>query len=508
VAPDSLVATSAYQPEPQSAAAARHFVRDTLRSWQGSGHCQGQDGLVDDAVLLTSELVTNAVVHAGTSVQVTCRLAGEAVEIAVVDHRPVQLIPDEPQGRALSEDSLNGRGLQLPSELASSWGVTYARTSKAVWFRMGLGASQNEMTDSHGPAGLMAAASTASAAPPALAGRHMAAVGYEDLLRSVVQTARAAAGADAAYLMVAGDDGEMRVRAAARAPLPPAAGRLVAQPAGTSGAQPPSRALAVTALSLVTVPMVVGGRVTSILAIAGSEPDRFREHDVRRLQRLADTFAPAMERARLDELERSGQERARFLAQAGDLLTVSQDREQVLLLGAQLVIANLAPWCAVLLAAGDAVPRLAHVAHANASRTAALDWLLRRAAASAIPEHASSPFQDRGWRLAPPTRSDGSDAGWGADAGSAPPGAAELAADQAWCFPLITSGRKLGQLVIGGPGAGRLPAEVAELAEGLARRIAAALDACGREAASGSGLAGSGLWLPAGDMTPSVLRSS
>jgi anti-sigma regulatory factor (Ser/Thr protein kinase) len=154
---DSLVATSAYLPEPQSAAAARHFVRETLRSWQCSGYCGGQDGLVDDAVLLTSELVTNAVVHAGTSVQVTCRLTDEAVEIAVADHRPARLIPDEPQETAVSPDSTNGRGLQRPSELASCWGVTYARTSKVVWFRMAVG-SGLARGDIPLPAGNMTAA--------------------------------------------------------------------------------------------------------------------------------------------------------------------------------------------------------------------------------------------------------------------------------------------------------------------------------------------------------------
>ena len=64
---DGLVATAAYQPEPTAAAAARRFVRDTLQTWFTSGATTGGDGLVDDAVLLTSELVTNAVVHAGTS---------------------------------------------------------------------------------------------------------------------------------------------------------------------------------------------------------------------------------------------------------------------------------------------------------------------------------------------------------------------------------------------------------------------------------------------------------
>jgi anti-sigma regulatory factor (Ser/Thr protein kinase) len=135
---DDLVATAAYQPEPAAAAAARRFVGDTLRTWQVAGQSASQDELVDDAVLLTSELVTNAVVHAGTPVQVTCRLADGAVEVVVLDRHPVQLVPDREQGESLAAERTGGRGLMLPSELASSWGVTYARTAKAVWFRLGI----------------------------------------------------------------------------------------------------------------------------------------------------------------------------------------------------------------------------------------------------------------------------------------------------------------------------------------------------------------------------------
>jgi len=139
---DDLVATAAYQPEPAAAAAARRFVRDTLRLWELTGQSDSQDALVDDAVLLTSELVTNAVLHAGTPVQVTCRLLADqsdgAVEIAVLDRRPAQFHADLPGSPAEAAERTNGRGLQLPSELASAWGVTYARAAKAVWFRLGL----------------------------------------------------------------------------------------------------------------------------------------------------------------------------------------------------------------------------------------------------------------------------------------------------------------------------------------------------------------------------------
>lgn len=138
---DDLVATAAYQPELAAAAAARRFVRDTLRLWELTGRSARQDALVDDAILLTSELVTNAILHAGTPVQVTCRLLGDepdaAVEIAVLDRRPCQLHPDNPHTPAEAAERTNGRGLQLPAQLASAWGVTYARAAKAVWFRMG-----------------------------------------------------------------------------------------------------------------------------------------------------------------------------------------------------------------------------------------------------------------------------------------------------------------------------------------------------------------------------------
>lgn len=134
------MATAAYAPEPAAVGAARRFVRDTLRSWELAGPAWGQ--LVDDAVLLTSELVTNAVLHAGTPVQVTCRLLLDgdqrAVEIVVLDRRPAQLRPALPYTPADGAERVSGRGLQLPSELASAWGVTYAREAKAVWFQMAL----------------------------------------------------------------------------------------------------------------------------------------------------------------------------------------------------------------------------------------------------------------------------------------------------------------------------------------------------------------------------------
>src|SRR5258708_15841313 len=137
---DDLVGPAAYQPEPAAAGGARRFVRDTLRLWELTGRSDREDALVDDVVLLTSELVTNAVLHAGTPVQVTCRLLGDqpdgAVEIAVLDRRPAQLHPDLPRTAAEAAERTNGRGLHLPSELASAWGVADPRPPNPRSFRL------------------------------------------------------------------------------------------------------------------------------------------------------------------------------------------------------------------------------------------------------------------------------------------------------------------------------------------------------------------------------------
>jgi anti-sigma regulatory factor (Ser/Thr protein kinase) len=324
---DELVATAGYQPVPAAAAAARRFVRDTLHSWElasppaerggpakesepagehGQAGQGGQDTLVDDAVLLTSELVTNAVLHAGTPVQVTCRLLGDAsdgaVEIAVLDRRPGQLRPDLPHTAAEAAERTSGRGLQLPSELASAWGVTYARAAKAVWFRLELAgrgrpvASGTSVAAVPGqPAATRAAAQT-PAGPDIPAPRPAGDPGtsrFDALLVRTVESARDTTGADTAYVLHAGRGSHLPVRAAAAG----GHGQLAEGTAGLAASA--ARALAKGALSLVTVPLIVDGTVTGVLAAAAAEPGRFSENDASRLQDLADRCAPALERARL-----------------------------------------------------------------------------------------------------------------------------------------------------------------------------------------------------------------
>ncbi|WP_329037171.1 SpoIIE family protein phosphatase [Streptomyces sp. NBC_00178] len=128
---------------PQASSAARRFVRAALADWSGLG-LPGAGGfgerLTDDALTVASELVTNAVVHAGTTVELLIRLEDSAgpeplaLVLEITDHHPARSVRD---GRAERPDPAEyGRGLQLVATLAESWGITYRTGLKTVWARL------------------------------------------------------------------------------------------------------------------------------------------------------------------------------------------------------------------------------------------------------------------------------------------------------------------------------------------------------------------------------------
>ncbi|MFF8606426.1 SpoIIE family protein phosphatase [Streptomyces sp. NPDC015346] len=124
-------AAATFDPVGRSVATARAFVRDTLQGW-------GYAEVVDDAVVLTSELVTNAVIHAGTAAEVLCLRSDDGIRIEVADRYPEREIPVQ-GGRTLAHpDRENGRGLLLCAALATRWGVDYTPTQKHVWFQLDL----------------------------------------------------------------------------------------------------------------------------------------------------------------------------------------------------------------------------------------------------------------------------------------------------------------------------------------------------------------------------------
>ena len=83
-------------------------------------------------VLLTSEVATNAVLHAGGDFEVHVELLeNEGIRVSVRDRSP-----HLPQRRVTTLDATTGRGLHLVDSLATAWGVDDHANGKVVWFEV------------------------------------------------------------------------------------------------------------------------------------------------------------------------------------------------------------------------------------------------------------------------------------------------------------------------------------------------------------------------------------
>jgi anti-sigma regulatory factor (Ser/Thr protein kinase) len=117
---------------PSSAAEARAFVRQLLEAWD----CDDEHEV---AVLLTSELVSNAVRHAATRLALDVRADPEVdvLRIAVRDENVQPPIRREPD-----VDATGGRGIFLVDALARRWGTDVEDRGKVVWFELGAGSGR------------------------------------------------------------------------------------------------------------------------------------------------------------------------------------------------------------------------------------------------------------------------------------------------------------------------------------------------------------------------------
>jgi GAF domain-containing protein len=111
------------EPIVESTPLARHWVAAHLRDLSGD--------VVSCAALLTSELVTNAVLHAGTPMCVTLHILPDRIRIDVADGEP-----SFPAVKEYGQDAATGRGLTLFNALASNWGIQAVDGGKIVWFEL------------------------------------------------------------------------------------------------------------------------------------------------------------------------------------------------------------------------------------------------------------------------------------------------------------------------------------------------------------------------------------
>lgn len=121
------VAEWTFPADPGVVRAARAVVREQLRAWS-------LDVLGDVAVLLVSELVTNALRHATGPIGVRLVRASEAPGALLVEVSDP--LSDPPRGRAARPDDETGRGLQLVANSARRWGTRPGETGKTVWFEL------------------------------------------------------------------------------------------------------------------------------------------------------------------------------------------------------------------------------------------------------------------------------------------------------------------------------------------------------------------------------------
>lgn len=112
------------QPRPSSVAEARRQIRDLLTG-------SGREDLLDACLLLVSEVVTNALLHAGTEIELRAVLLTGGVRVEVGDGSP-----HLPTPRSYAATAGTGRGLAMLESMVDDWGVTRLPHGKLVWFQL------------------------------------------------------------------------------------------------------------------------------------------------------------------------------------------------------------------------------------------------------------------------------------------------------------------------------------------------------------------------------------
>ena len=453
---DAVHVQRTFTPSERSVGEARRFVRDALEDWR-------LVEVVDLAVLAVSELVTNVVLHAGTPVAVRLTVLDHRLRLEVEDSRTEQALPSAIV--APSEDAEGGRGLLIAAALAPTWGVTYAGATKTVWLELPV-SEQTEVDPDGAGHPLPAERFVSNGAPrsdptpraasgtlPGFGPDVMNRLGVDEYLTLAVERTRDSMQADAAYLLLASDfaldfeikavsglDGSLRNR------------RVDPRDPGIPDSRNPHLPVIVPDLekhpvpllrrtgmkSLVAVPINVEGRLAGVLGVASESREGFDEHQSALLQRTADAIAVAVDRARLRAAERERRGWLSFISEAGDLLAGSLDRRMTMAITGQIVVPQLARWCAVYLEDERHRDVLHHVWHQEET----LNATLRAGLESTGPDGTED----------------------------------EVGLGEVIRLPLVARGRRIGLLVLGRDKGDPIAGELLLIAESVARRSALALD--------------------------------
>ncbi|WP_406376960.1 SpoIIE family protein phosphatase [Streptomyces sp. NBC_00647] len=112
---------------PEAVRHARRYTRRALRAW-------GVSAYVDPALLIVSELVTNALVHTDGQVRLDLTLINHRLRIAVADNSP--RTPIKPT--SIGWEATGGRGILLVEAMSATWGTVPVSGGKQVWSEIAL----------------------------------------------------------------------------------------------------------------------------------------------------------------------------------------------------------------------------------------------------------------------------------------------------------------------------------------------------------------------------------
>ncbi|MER5702182.1 SpoIIE family protein phosphatase [Micromonospora sp. NPDC002296] len=435
--PDERVRRVRLPADRRTPAAARALVRSVLAA-------ASLDDLLNEALLLTTELTTNAVEHARTEldIEVVADDVGLTVTVSdfaarTVDELTVGVRNDSSE---INEVSERGRGLLLVDHFASRWGTTYLPTGKGVWFRL-------DRRD--------AAGRPVAPGPPPAGGWGLATIRSVD--GPATEHPGPSAGAMSELMQTAPDQN-------AEDPLPEfttdlltrlaemvgAAGGVVRLDRGDGqGTQVLARygRAPRAGNELLGVPLAVHRPYAGELELDAAPSTYARPLAVLTAERLS----LHLENDRLRRANVRRQAWLTFLAEASELLAQSLDVELTMALIPQLVVPRLGQWCAVHTADEWGQLRLAAATHADESVLPQLHKVLRETGTDSVQA-----------RLREASRT-----------GSQVPLGGPM---EGFAVPLVARGQRLGTLAVGRHQRHRHdPDEVAVL-EDVARRAALAIE--------------------------------
>ncbi|MFL6140238.1 MAG: SpoIIE family protein phosphatase [Labedaea sp.] len=418
--------------EPTSPAVARRFVRSALQEAE-------LDELADDALLLTSELCENAVLHAGTGFELTLTADGDELTVGITDHGSTAM--ELRRGGPSARRSTHNRGLRLVDAVATAWGSRHDADGHQVWFSL-----RQEPAPEGPPVPPLGELATGPWPDPAIARwllyvpeRTSAQLSLAELVAELVRRLCDVLGAAGGEVLV--DDG-------------------ISDSGGGADGDGDDRNW------LASSGRTDGEALTVALPLYPSRGGRlllFGVSDVRRAAELAELTAQRIALAvEIDRLHRAEGDRwawMTLLAEASALLGHSLDVGHTAAIVPQLIVPRLGAWSAVHLLDARGQFQLAALSHADEAELAQLKADLHPGAGA---------VHDRLRRLL---------------AGVAE--TADLAAPVAGvAVPLRAGQRTLGTLSVGRPsGRAHRPEELMMISE-LARRAVQAIDNAQRNTAA------------------------